>query len=138
MRLVVDTNVLLSALIKASSTRSILLDPRHHFYVPEYGIIETEKYFELMSSKSGLSMEELALLFDLVASNLDIIPSRSFSQELPRAEVAMGTIDHKDIPFLALALSLPDCDGIWSNDEHFKRQDLMKVWNTSEIVKLLH
>jgi predicted nucleic acid-binding protein len=47
----------------------------------------------------------------------------------------MGDIDLDDTPFLALALSL-DCP-IWSNDDHFKRQNVIKAVTTRELLGLL-
>jgi predicted nucleic acid-binding protein len=40
LKLVEDTNILFSALIKNSTTRSVLLNPNHNFYVPEFVIEE--------------------------------------------------------------------------------------------------
>lgn len=45
----------------------------------------------------------------------------------------MKNIDEKDTPFLALALKLK-CP-IWSNDSDFERQNLVKVYKTSYILK---
>ena len=74
MKLVVDTNILLGALMKSSTTRSILLNPNHSFYIPEFVIEEVKKYSELISSKSGLSGEEIKLLFDILATNMNVVP----------------------------------------------------------------
>jgi len=47
----------------------------------------------------------------------------------------MSEIDIDDSPFLALAMYL-DCP-IWSNDGHFKRQDVVKAFTTRELMNLL-
>jgi len=47
----------------------------------------------------------------------------------------MREIDVDDAPFLALAMLL-NCP-IWSNDVHFKRQQIVKVFNTKEVLSLL-
>ena len=47
----------------------------------------------------------------------------------------MKEIDEKDAPILALAMQL-GCP-VWSNDRHFQRQTIVKVYTTEDIVKLL-
>lgn len=134
MKLVVDTNILLSALIKNSTTRSILLNPNHIFYLPEFAIDEAQKYFELISSKSGLPVKEIKLILDLLATNFEVVSLKDFAQCFREAEKVMKSVDEKDALFVALALCIK-CDGIWSNDRDLKEQHLVKVWNTAEIVK---
>ncbi|MHB2036683.1 MAG: PIN domain-containing protein [Nitrososphaerales archaeon] len=136
MKLIVDTNILLGALIKNSTTRSILLNPNHEFYVPEFAKEEVAKHFDLISSKSGLPVKEIKLLFDIIATNLQIVPLEEFRESFGRAEEVMLGVDLKDVPFLALALSI-ECNGIWSNDRDMKEQKLIRVWNAIELMKVL-
>lgn len=137
MKLVVDTNVLLSALIKKSTSRYILLNPNHTFYIPESAIEEVQKYFNTIHLKSGLSTNEIKFLFDLLTSNFQIIPLSDFLQCYEGAKKVMQHIDEKDTPFVALANCI-ECDGIWSNDKDLKKQDLVRVWNTEEIVTVIN
>ena len=44
--------------------------------------------------------------------------------------------DPDDVPYLALALKL-GC-AIWSNDKELKKQSVVKVYNTQEILQLLN
>ena len=117
-------------------TRSLLLSPNHTFCIPEYAIEEIKKHNELIASKSGLGKHELKLLFDLLLENVEVIPFEKIRAKYHEAEQVMASIDEKDVPFLALALSI-DCDGIWSNDGDFKKQRMVKVWNTPEILKTI-
>ncbi len=55
---------------------------------------------------------------------------------LDKADKILGDVHKGDIPFLALALSMSN-DGIWSEDKHFEKQDIVKVWKTKEIVELI-
>ena len=125
----------MSALIKDSITRSILLSPSHHFYLPEYAIDEVEEHFGTIRSKSGLSIDELKLLFDILLTNLEMVPMEEILNHFDEAQKALKDIDPEDAPFLALALSI-ECDGIWSNDQDLKQQNLVKVWNTVELMKV--
>jgi predicted nucleic acid-binding protein len=46
----------------------------------------------------------------------------------------MKDIDPEDTAFLALAMYLK-CDGIWTNDNDFDKQDLVLVWKTHMLKK---
>jgi len=47
----------------------------------------------------------------------------------------MGEIDMDDALFIALAMSL-NCP-IWSNDAHFKMQNVIKAYTTKELLDYL-
>ncbi|MDI6916566.1 MAG: PIN domain-containing protein [Thermoplasmatales archaeon] len=134
MRLVVDTNILLSALIKKSATRKILLHPGFEFYAPEHIFYEIENHKNEVIKKSGLSEEEFYIVLDSVLTNAIITPENEFAKYIPRAWDIMKNIDPDDFPFLALALSFEN-DGIWTNDKHFFRQKEVKVWRTKDLLK---
>lgn len=52
------------------------------------------------------------------------------------AKMIMDKIDKDDTAFVALSLA-SDNDGIWSDDKHFLRQKIIKVWKTAELLQLL-
>ncbi|WP_394296510.1 PIN domain-containing protein [Pyrococcus abyssi] len=62
-----------------------------------------------------------------------IVQSPLYEDKTREAYKVMKNIDEKDTPFLALALKLK-CP-IWSNDSDFERQNLVKVYKTSYILK---
>ncbi len=134
MRLVLDTNVVLKALIRNSKVRAILLSPTRQFLIPEYGIEETRKHLSLVVKKSGLSEGELNVVFDALLSNMELIPSKKILGKWKEAERIMAGIDREDVPFLAAALSTT-CDGIWSDDAHCRRQKRVRVWTTKDVLK---
>ena len=135
MKFVLDTNILLKALIRNSKVRAALLSPNHQLFVPEYAVEETRRHFGLIVKKTGLSEEEVKLVLGVLLTNLHVILSRDIMANWKVAEGIMVDIDRSDIPFVAAALSLP-CDGIWSDDIHLKRQKRVKVWNTKEVLGL--
>ena len=45
----------------------------------------------------------------------------------------MKDIDIKDCPFVATALAV-DAEGIWSFDEHFKKQKEIKVFDIKDLL----
>ena len=133
MRLIVDTNILISSLIKDSITREILLLPFMDFYLPEFALEEVEAHKTKISKLSGLSRDEIDFFLDLLLENISIVPARTIRPYLKEAEKIIGDIDPGDIPFIALALAV-DNDVIWSNDKHFKKVEKLKIWKTPELL----
>jgi predicted nucleic acid-binding protein len=136
MRIVVDTNILISSLIKDSITREILLLPYMDFYLPEFALEEVEAHKVKISKLSGLSSDEIDFFLDLLLENISIVPAQTIRPYLKEAEKIIGDIDPGDIPFVALALAV-DNDGIWTNDKHFRKVKKIKIWNTPELLAYL-
>ena len=136
MKLIVDTSVLIAALMKNSAVRELLLNPLFEFYVPEYCIEEIERHVGEISERSGLSVENVYLLLGVLLASVQVISAERFSKRIKEAEKIMGKIDMDDVPFIALALSFPN-DGIWTEDRHFLKQRRVKVWRTRNLLKML-
>ena len=136
MRLVIDTNIIFSALIKDSTTRRILLTSKFDFFVPEYVFIEIQKHSEEILEKSGYGQDDFDTMLDTLISNINVIPTEEFKNYIPKAFKIMKDIDEDDTSFLALAIMI-NGDGIWSNDPHFDKQNKIKVWKTKDIIKFL-
>ena len=129
MRFVVDTNRVVAALIKASTSRRILMDRRMEFLTPEHTLQELEDHLAEIASKAKMDMPEVRALLNLVLERVQIIPSSEYADRLPDAIRAMGEIDVKDVPFVALCLA-KHADGVWSDDKHFLEQNAVAVWTT--------
>jgi len=72
LKFVLDTNVILKALIKDSVVRGILLGSSHEFLIPEYAIDETRKHLDLVAKKSGLSRGEIISVMDALLTNIRV------------------------------------------------------------------
>lgn len=103
MKLIVDTNIILKALIKNSRVRAILLNPNHQFYVPEHAIKEIERHLSLIVKKSGLSGGEVKLVLSTLLTNMQVIPPEDVLGKWGEATDFMAPIDKEDIPFMAAA-----------------------------------
>jgi predicted nucleic acid-binding protein len=136
MRLVVDTNILVSATIKSSRGRALLLHRGFHFFAPEYALHEMEEHFVEIRDKTGLDDDDCRDLIDALVSGITVVPRSEFEEYLPRARKAMKDIDEDDVSFIALALSFKN-DGIWSNDKDFQRQHAVRIWTTKDLLALL-
>lgn len=136
MRLIIDTGILISALLRDSVTREILLFSSLEFLLPEYALEELEKHKEGISTRSSLSIEEIDIVLSVLIDNIIIIPASKIKPYIENAYKIMGNIDLFDVPFVALALAIEN-DGIWSNDKHFEKLKDIKVWKTSDLLNFL-
>ncbi len=132
MRLVIDTGILISALLKDSATREILLLSSIEFLLPEYAFEEFERHKDKISERSGLSPEDIDVLMTLLTENITIVPASRIKPYMEKAYKMIGGADPFDVPFVALALAT-DNDGIWSNDKHFENLKGISLWKTSDV-----
>lgn len=134
MKLVVDTNIFFKALTQRATVRSLLLDPRHQFYVPEYLMEEVGRHLPLIAAKAHLAVSQVQEALRVLLANMQVIPAGSLRARWQQVEEIIGQIDQKDVPFVAAALSVA-ADGIWSDDKDFKRQRAVRVWSTAELLQ---
>ena len=133
MKLVIDTNRIMAGLLKESTSRKIILDNRFIFYAPDY--IETElfRHREYLMKKAKIMESDFDTLLHTLLEQITLVPFEDFEQEYPRAIRIMESIDENDAPFLAVGLALR-LHGIWTEDRHFLRQDLIRVFHTGDLV----
>ena len=62
MKLIIDTNILISSLLKDSINRELLLNEFFEFYLPEIVLREVNKYLPYIIQKSKLNEEEIKKL----------------------------------------------------------------------------
>jgi predicted nucleic acid-binding protein len=134
LRLVVDTNVLLKALVRDSRVRGILLSPADQFIVPEFALEEFGEHIGLVAARSGLSEAKVRLALSVLLTNIEVVPREELSAVWGEAEDLIGSVDPDDVPFVAVAL-VRSCDGIWSDDKHLKKQGAVRVWTTADMVQ---
>jgi len=134
MELIVDANVLFSALIRKGHTRHFLLFSGHSFYTPEFVFEEIEAHLDEIKEKTMLSESEIReILSDIFTfGNIKVIPLHELQSY--RNEARKISPDPYDVHYVALALKRR-C-AIWSNDKDLKeKQNTIKVYNTEEIIK---
>ncbi len=136
MKLIIDTNVLISSLLKDSTTRELLLNESFEFYLPEIVLREVNKYLPYIIQKSKLSEEGIKNLLNIILENLHLVPIDEYEGKMDEGMEIIGKIDEKDTQFIGLALAIKN-DGIWSNDKHFDKQEKIQVYKTIDIIDLL-
>ncbi|VVB87316.1 PIN domain protein [uncultured archaeon] len=135
MKLVLDSNIIFSALIKKSTTRNIILSDVFDLHAPEYIFTEITKHKELLLRKSKMNEGDFDALLLLLQKHINLASKEDYIDKMALAEEIMMKVDIADSPFLALALAL-NCS-IWSNDGHFKQQDKVAVYTTKEITNTI-
>lgn len=132
MTLVVDANVVMSALIANSKTRELIVTLEPPLLTPEVIHDEIEAYEDLIVEKSGMERDRVRQFMHLLFEYIETVPASEFYQHIREAEKAIGDTDPDDVLYVACALG---CDaGIWSDDSDFEEQDLVPVYTTSEVV----
>lgn len=136
MRVVLDSNILFSALIKDSTTRKKILEYEGHFLFPEFIFQELEAHKEELREKSGMSIEEFYMLLELMLRKVEIVPTTKLLPHRKKALEIVKEIDVNDALFIACALAYPESI-IWSDDKKLKSQKKVRVCNTKEMLKIL-
>ena len=136
MKLIIDTNILISSLLKDSISRELLLNEFFEFYLPEIVLREVNKYLPYIIQKSKLSEEEIKKLLNTILENLNLVPIDEYKGKMNEGLEIIGNIDEKDTQFVALALAIENV-GIWSNDKHLNKQEKIQVYKTKDIINLL-
>ena len=135
MKIVIDTNMVIAALIKDSKAREIIMSDKFEFVSPEFVLDEIYKYEGYICKKTGLSKNEFELLMALIFQKITIIPMSEYEKFKEKSKIIMKE-DLKDVPYVACYLALK-CDGIWTNDSDYKNKKQIKIFSTKDFLGLL-
>ncbi|MBL0190855.1 MAG: nucleotide-binding protein [Saprospiraceae bacterium] len=142
MKIVVDTNIIFSALLNSNSTIGDLLfnsDKHFEFYSCNYLRYEIQKHWERLKKISKLSDQQLTVSYTLVLSKLKFINEEIIPDEtwIASEQIAKG-IDIDDIDFVALTKFLKAT--LWTGDKvlynGLKKLAFKKLLNTTELLAL--
>ena|SRR3989344_4964024 len=134
MDIVVDTNIIISALLKDSKIREIIVSSKDKLLVPEITFQEIEDHKNELIEKSRLYREEFNTLILKLKEYLIIVPNKELLKYWGESELIIGSIDEDDIFIIASSLVNNNCP-IWSNDKHFQMQSTIRIFNTEEMIK---
>jgi predicted nucleic acid-binding protein len=124
MKIVVDTNIIFSALLKEDNryTRTLIKnEDAHDFYAVYFTIVELFKHKERIKQFSKLSEEDiLEALYELLKHihiiNDDLISIASWKTAMQLTH----DVDIKDVPNVALTIELGA--QLWTNDNELKKR----------------
>lgn len=131
MRVVVDTNIVFSAILNTNSKlgRILLFSPKQvNFYSTEQLLNEIEEHKDKILNLSGYSPEELTRIIQLITRKIRFINVRIISKNAFNiAENLTHDVDIDDTEFIALTEHLKG--QFWSGDKALIRGLLKKKWN---------
>ncbi|MDO8553282.1 MAG: PIN domain-containing protein [Candidatus Micrarchaeota archaeon] len=130
MQLVVDTNILISALVARAITFDTILLGNLELSTPEHTLEEIERNREDLQKRMKISQSEFSVVLNILLSHVTVIPREQYIHTEEKAKTISP--HYKDFPFFALALAkgLP----IWSNELRLKNQEIVKVYNIKEVL----
>ncbi len=124
------------SLIKDSLTRKIILEYDGLFLFPSYIFIEIQNHKKELLKKSGMSEYEFTRLTRLLLLKVVIVPHEVLVPFKEKAIEIVKDIDLDDVLFVACALAYPNSI-IWSDDQKLKKQSVVRVINTREMLEFL-
>ena len=137
MNIVIDSNILFSALIKDSLTRKVILDYDGTFLFPSYIFEEMEKHKEELLKKSKMTAKDFNALLSLLLRKVLIVPTDSLRPYKKQAYDIVKDIDPDDVLFIACALAYPQ-SFLWSDDKKLRRQSIVPMLSTREMYYYLY
>ena len=132
MKLVIDANVVISALIADSKTRELIVTLEPDLLTPAFVYDEIENYEELIVEKSGIEPNRVTQFIDLLFQYIEVVPADEFRPAIERADEALGDTDPDDVLYLACAIA--NDATIWSDDSDFDEQNLVEMYSTSDVI----
>lgn len=142
MRIVVDTNIVFSAILNTDGKIGNLLltsDGIFEFYSAEYLRVEIDRYHDRLKSFSGLTEEQLKEAKYHIFSRINFlseeqIPSKIWHESIP----IVKEVDMDDIAFVAMSKYLQTM--LWTGDKKLQRgllkQGFASIVNTQQLFDL--
>ncbi len=87
MKLVIDANVVISALIDDSKTRELIVTLEPDLLTPAFVYDGVENDEELIVQKSGMDSERVTQFIDLLFQYIDVVPASEFYPASPLKSV---------------------------------------------------
>ena len=97
MKLVIDANVVISALIADSKTRELIVTLEPDLLTPAFVYDEIENYEGLIVEKSGMEPDRVAQFVDLLFQYIEVVPAEDFYPAIERADAVIGDTDPDDV-----------------------------------------
>ncbi len=135
VKVIVNTNRIIAALIKDSVSRKIIYHGTVEMLGINFSLKEIEKYGAYIIKKAGITEQEFEKILQAICDKIIFINDSLVDIFIEEGKELMSSIDPDDVPFIAAALATGA--DIWSDDPHFTRQNKIKVWKTAELAKLL-
>ena len=134
MRIVLDANIVIAALLGSETALKIIISQKHQFYAPHKIIDEIKKYKQYICGKAGQTAEEFHINFEALLIFIKVLDYAEYEAYTEKAKAAIAERDWNDTDYIACALAA-SADFIWSNDKDFTSQKLIPIKTTEQLVK---
>lgn len=143
MKIVVDTNIVFSAILNTNSRIAQILlyqNPHFQFYSCEYLQTEILRHRDKLLKLTRLSADELSELENFITHNITFINEHLLPKQLvEETQLQLQNIDPFDVPFVALAKHLNT--KLWTGDKKLynplKEQNFQNIISTLEMSVLI-
>jgi len=136
--LVLDTNILLSVMLKDGFVRKLILNENLNLICPQSLAQEIKDNSEELSKRVNITKEGFCALFELLfkSANVKEYPLVAYVhlEILAKSICPQGHED--DWPFLDLAI----CENVsfWSNDKALTNQKIVPILSTKEVAQFVN
>ncbi len=143
MKIVVDTNIVFSAILNTNSRIAQILiyqNPKFQFYSCDYLQTEILRHRDKLLKLTRLSADELTELESFITHNITFINEHLLPEQLiEETQIQLQNIDPFDVPFVALAKHLNA--KLWTGDKKLynplKEQNFQNIISTLEMSVLI-
>ena len=138
MELVIDANEVFSMIIAQGKGRQtkkldILFSDQVYLYAPALLFMELEKSKEDIKAKARFNDSDFEVFIEILRLRIKVAGIEEYSEYIEQARKICP--DKKDTLYFALALKRKCI--LWSGDKALRKQSLVKVINTKELLELL-
>ena len=143
MKIVVDTNIVFSAILNTNSRIAQILiyqNPKFQFYSCDYLQTEILRHRDKLLKLTRLSADELTELESFITHNITFINEHLLPEQIVKeTQIQLQNIDPFDVPFVALAKHLNA--KLWTGDKKLynplKEQNFQNIISTLEMSILI-
>jgi len=135
MKLVVDTNRIIAALVRDGVSRKIITHFDGELITIGFSMEELGNHKKEILKKAKISETDLEMILNKLFSKMTVLDDKIIVRYMEEANEIMRDIDSDDVPFIAAALATKA--PVWSDDKHFKKQNKIKVLTTKDLVEML-
>ena len=131
--IIVDANKVFAAFITEGVVHDLLFSGKFKPVGPEKLLEEVEKHKDEIAEKARKKLEDIELAIKLLEPEFKIFSRPEYAGKLSEG---LKLAPHpKDVEYFALALrsDFP----IWSNEKAFKKQSIVNIFTTSELISFL-
>src|SRR3989338_9191005 len=135
MKIVVDANIIIAAIIRDGKCREILTNSNFEFLSPDFVLEEIWKYKDYILERSSISENDFLFLIGTIFNNITLVAHEDYANKIKEAERIMKN-DIRDVPFAACYLAL-NCNGIWTNDSDYQGIKELELFSTKDLIDLI-